>query len=196
MRSRAKKLSGTAKIRRNAIYLSKQHRVRDYLFSAIAAADNQPVRNDIMLPRACAESMIARVQCLRGDQEGDTITIKTSDFNSCVTALCRTRDALPPEPPGIVFNFREGWMRETDHAGLWIFRKNQVKLGVNFLMRHLVGNLDVASLKVLCSGDCKCVVQQGPAGDRGGIPRRAPCGREETKHLPWMTPTVITYVSE
>lgn len=51
-------------------------------------------------------------------------------------------------------------------------------------------------LRLRCSGDCDCVIQRGPVGDRGGFSRIVPCARQELVGKEQFERYVITHVSE
>jgi hypothetical protein len=63
------------------------------------------------------------------------------------------------------------------------------------LGRHLDA-IDVRKLVRRCSGDCSCIVQRSPVGDRGGSVRNVLCAREELSMLGTMELGEIVEVSE
>lgn len=68
------------------------------------------------------------------------------------------------------------------------------KLRAN-LGEALTNGVRIENVPLLCSGDCRCSIQMGPVGDRGGIPRLVPCARTELADKATMTLHKIQHVS-
>lgn len=84
-------------------------------------------------------------------------------------------ERLPKNPPPEVYRYRQHdvW-NETEEA------YNEYVACNAALSRHLLNGIDVHKIPLRCSGDCNCVVQRGPVGDRGSMCRRiVPCARTE-----------------
>jgi hypothetical protein len=190
-KKKPKNKSGCQEMRRRAYLLSKNPDVRQYFLNIVERGDCD---ENILHPRVAFESIETRLKEFEEEGDSDFVMIKREDYTNFLVEVEKKRQSQPPLPPSVIFKTREGWMAEPKNPELWYFKKRQTRGAVKILFTHLSSNLDVKKLPILCKGDCNCVVQKSPVGDRGGCPRRVPCGRVELRNAPWMEPTIIKHV--
>lgn len=83
-------------------------------------------------------------------------------------------ERLPDNPPPLLYRYRRHVWNDTEEA-YEAYKSCYTALG-----HHLRNGIDVNSLPLRCTGDCNCIVQQGPVGDRGSFCSRiVPCARTE-----------------
>lgn len=186
------KMDGSRKMRALARNLSKMRRVREYLIPLM----DEPQSENILHPRVAFGMLGKSLRRLRGTSSGSTITIDAAEFDKLIQENDSYEAAQPPLPPRLFFRYTDGWSVDPKNPELFLYRMEQVKGAVRLLMDHVSSNVDVKHLKLLCLGDCHCHVQQGPVGERGGFPRRVPCGREELATAKPMTAVTIQHVSQ
>lgn len=169
--------------------------VRAYIAGMLKKSGSSVASIGLANPRASLLESISTMRGMMGPSSNGTITINVEDFQKTLDDMERKVEMLPVAQPGTLFTYTEGWMLDMRDPILFKWRKQQIAEAKKLLLNHLVDDISIPNLPDLCEGDCGCAVQRSPAGDRGGLPRRVPCGRKELQQFPWMTPTTIVYVS-
>lgn len=153
--------------------------------------------NDMRDPRSVIASCIRLLQEILPNSSGETPSYDwiVTTTRTAISSLYLAAETFYPVPPQILNDFEEGWDVDLNDKDSVQSRKTVVRALEEELFLHLSGYIDFGRIPNHCVGDCHCQVQQSPVGDRGGIPRRVPCARQELIQCPEMQRVFIHMVS-
>lgn len=166
-------------------------------FDEIVTSETARTR-DLLDPKRVILSCIPTLQSILPTPDGknpppyDEIVRIT---RSVIARLYLTAETFHDVMPSFLLRFNEGWEVDEDDEEILSRREMCIRHMQKDLFRHLQGYVDPSSLPLQCEGDCHCVVQQLPVGDRGGLPRRVPCARKEVMEIGSMRKVEISMVS-
>lgn len=164
---------------KTARLVTMDNELMDWLDEIVSSPSKRA--KDLRDPKSVLLACIPALQNILPSPDGqrpkyeEIVKITRSVIASLYLAAETFHSLLPAE----LTRFQERWDGNELDPASFLLRQTFFQPMEDGMFDHLRGSIDMSELPLHCDGDCHCIVQQLPVGDRGGLPRRVPCARKE-----------------